>query len=143
MTTTRNEPGRAGVASALVLGAALALGACSSTPVPRFHSLTPAPGVGVVPAADKVAPAGAIAWEVQPVSVPPGVDQAQWVVRSLDGSLVVLEQERWVGPLGEEIRAAVTARLSAHDTTIVTAVAAAAAAEINHRAGRLMPRRAA
>jgi len=43
----------------------------------------------------------------------------------------------------EKRLAAVTARLSAHDTTIATAVAAAAAAEINHRAGRLMPRRAA
>ncbi len=43
----------------------------------------------------------------------------------------------------EKRLAAVTARLSAHDTTIVTAGAAAAAAEINHRAGRLMPRRAA
>jgi DNA-binding helix-hairpin-helix protein with protein kinase domain len=38
--------------------------------------------------------------------------------------------------------AAVTARLPAHDTTIATAVAAAAAAEINHRAGRLLPRKA-
>lgn len=111
MTTTREEPGRAGIASALLLGAALALGACSSTPAPRFHSLTPAPAVGAA-AADKVAPAGAIAWEVLPVSVPPGVDQPQWVVRSVDGSLVVLEQERWIGPLGEEVRAAVTARLT-------------------------------
>jgi uncharacterized protein len=34
------------------------------------------------------------------------------VVRSIDGSLVVLEQERWIGPLAEEVRAAVTARLT-------------------------------
>jgi hypothetical protein len=38
--------------------------------------------------------------------------------------------------------AAVTARLSAHDSAIATAVAAAAVAEINHRAGRLLPKRA-
>lgn len=112
MTTTREEPGRAGIASALLLGAALALGACSSTPAPRFHSLTPAPVGGGAATVDKVAPAGAIAWEVLPVSVPPGVDQPQWVVRSVDSSLVVLEQERWIGPLGEEVRAAVTARLT-------------------------------
>jgi uncharacterized protein len=117
MMKNNRQAGRAGsrstawAASGLALGAALALGACSSTPAPRFHSLTPPPASGAA-AADRVAPAGAIAWEVLPVSVPPGVDQPQWVVRSVDGSLVVLEQERWVGPLGEELRAAVTARLT-------------------------------
>ncbi|RYG38852.1 MAG: hypothetical protein EON93_01230 [Burkholderiales bacterium] len=39
--------------------------------------------------------------------------------------------------------ATVTARLSAHDCAIATAVAAAAAAEVNHRAGRLLPALAA
>lgn len=105
MIGARNQRG----AAAVVLGAALLLGGCSSVAPPRFHSLTPAPAAG---AAAKVSPAGALAWEVLPVGVPPGVDQPQWVVRSVDGSLVVLEQERWVGPLGEEIRAAVTAQLT-------------------------------
>lgn len=99
--------GRRWVVAPSLAAAALVLAACSTPTPPRFHSLTPAaatPG--------KVAPAGALAWEVLPVSVPPGVDQPQWVVRSMDGSLVVLEQERWVGPLAEEIRAAVTAQLT-------------------------------
>jgi hypothetical protein len=39
--------------------------------------------------------------------------------------------------------AAVTARLSVHDSAIAAAGAAAAEAEINHRAGRLLPKRAA
>ena len=92
-------------------GAALALlGACSSTPAPRFHSLMPAPPPPTAATAT-MAPAGPVAWEVLAVSVPPGVDQPQWVVRSVDGSLVVLEQERWIGPLGDEIRAAVAQRL--------------------------------
>jgi len=34
------------------------------------------------------------------------------VVQTVDGSLAVLEQERWISPLGEEIRAAVTDRLT-------------------------------
>jgi uncharacterized lipoprotein YmbA len=49
---------------------------------------------------------------VLPVAVPAAVDQPQWVVRTVDGSLAVLEQERWIAPLGEEIRAAVTDRLT-------------------------------
>ena len=99
--------GRRCVIAPCLGAAALWLVACSTPAPPRFHSLTPAaatPG--------KVAAAGALAWEVLPVSVPPGVDQPQWVVRSMDGSLVVLEQERWVGPLADEIRAAVTAQLT-------------------------------
>jgi uncharacterized lipoprotein YmbA len=58
------------------------------------------------------APAGSLAWEVLPVAVPAGVDQPQWVVRTVDGSLAVLEQERWIAPLGEEIRGAVSDRLT-------------------------------
>jgi uncharacterized protein len=92
------------------LAATLVLGACSSVALPRFHSLMPAPAASTGPVA-KVTPAGTLAWEILPVTLPPGVDQPQWVVRSVDGSLVVLEQERWVGPLGEEVRAAVSAQL--------------------------------
>ena len=105
----RAAPGRA---VAAILAGTLALGACSSAQAPRFHSLMPAPATGAATPAAKVAPAGVLAWEVLPVGVPPGVDQPQWVVRSIDGSLVVLEQERWVGPLADEIRAAVTAQLT-------------------------------
>jgi uncharacterized protein len=94
---------------AALAGAALALAACGTATPPRFHSLTPA---APTPTTGKVAPAGPLVWEVLPVSVPPGVDQSQWVVRSADGSLVVLEQERWVGPLAQEIGAAVTAQLT-------------------------------
>jgi hypothetical protein len=56
-------------------------------------------------------PAGSLAWEILPVTIPAGVDQPQWVVRTVDGSLAVLEQERWIAPLGEEIRAAVADRV--------------------------------
>lgn len=96
---------------AVLLGAVLAgLAACGSPQPPRFHSLVPAPAAAA-PAG--VLPAGAVAWEILPVTVPPGVDQPQWVVRSVDGSLVVLEQERWVAPLAEEVRAALAARIEA------------------------------
>ena len=81
---------------------------CGSAQPPRYHTLMPAPASTVRPPA----PAGSLAWEVLPVAIPAGVDQPQWVVRTVDGSLAVLEQERWIGPLGEEIRAAVADRLT-------------------------------
>jgi len=84
------------------------LAACGSVPPPRYHTLMPAPASTV----RSPAPAGSLAWEVLPVAVPAGVDQPQWVVRTVDGSLAVLEQERWIAPLGEEIRAAVVDRLT-------------------------------
>jgi len=84
------------------------LAACGSVPPPRYHTLMPAPASTV----RSPAPAGSLAWEVLPVAVPDGVDQPQWVVRTVDGSLAVLEQERWIAPLGEEIRAAVADRLT-------------------------------
>jgi uncharacterized lipoprotein YmbA len=98
----------------MLLGAALCLGGCSAPQPPRFHSLMPTPaetGAAQAATAGRVSAAGSLAWEILPVAVPPGVDQPQWVVRGVDGSLLVLEQERWVGPLAEEIRAALTARL--------------------------------
>jgi uncharacterized lipoprotein YmbA len=39
------------------------------------------------------------------------VDVPQLVVRNADDSLSVLEHERWIAPLGDEIRAAVTLRI--------------------------------
>ena len=94
--------------AALGVAALALLAACSSVQPPRYHTLLPAPASAVRPAA----PAGSLAWEVLPVAVPAGVDQPQWVVRTVDGSLAVLEQERWIAPLGEEIRAAVADRLT-------------------------------
>jgi uncharacterized lipoprotein YmbA len=89
--------------------ASLALvAACSSVPPPRYHTLVPASA----PSAHATASTASLAWEVLPVAVPAAVDQPQWVVRTVDGSLAVLEQERWIGPLGEEVRAAVADRLT-------------------------------
>lgn len=84
------------------------LAACSSVPPPRFHTLLPASST----VAPGVVPVSPVAWEVLPVAIPAQVDQPQWVVRTADGSLAVLEQERWIAPLGEELRAAVADRLT-------------------------------
>ena len=86
---------------------ALLLAACSAQ-APRFHSLMP-------PVASVRAAAGAAlpAWQLLPVSIPAQVDQPQFVVRRADDTLAVLEQERWIAPLNDEIRAALGEHMAA------------------------------
>ena len=90
----------------------LQLVACSSTPPIRFHSLLPmqsAPRfLPVVPEVVPVVPG--FAFTLAPVSVPSQVDQPQWLLRNADGSLSLLEQERWVAPLRGELQGALTDR---------------------------------
>ena len=90
------------------VGVAVVAAGCGSVQPPRFHSLMPASASS----AKAFSEAGPLAWEVLPVGIPQGVDQPQWVVRRADGSLAVLEQERWIAPLAEELRAAITERLT-------------------------------
>src|SRR5664279_1935015 len=88
-------------ASAGALSALLA--ACGSAPVTHWHSLMPE----AVPAAGAIAPAPAkepIVVELEAVRLPTQVDQPQWLVRLPDGSLAVLEQERWASSLRDELR---------------------------------------
>jgi len=91
-----------------VAAVAAALAGCASQPPVRFHSLLPA-----VSAATSAPAAGTpLVVELGPVTVPAAVDQPQWVLRAGDDSLRVLEGERWVAPLRDELRAAVMARLA-------------------------------
>jgi uncharacterized lipoprotein YmbA len=87
---------------------AAVLSGCSSTPPTHFHSLV-APPASTGNAAVAV-PASSVRFEVLPVTVPVQVDVPQFVVRLGDGSIAVLEHERWVAPLPDEIRSAVTLR---------------------------------
>jgi len=88
---------------------AAAVAGCSSTPPTHFHSLVaPAVTPGNVAVA---VPASSVRFEVLPVTVPAQVDVPQFVVRVADGSITVLEYERWVAPLPEEIRSAVALRV--------------------------------
>ncbi len=82
-----------------VAAIALVLAACGSAPVPRYHTL-------LRPAANAATAAPTISWTIAGVSVPAQVDQPQWVVRLPDDSLRLLEQERWVAPLADEMQAA-------------------------------------
>ena len=94
--------------AAVVAAASLAAG-CAEAPVTHFHTLLPAvSGVAVGGAA----PNG-VAWTLAPVLVPAQVDRPQWVVRGAGETIAVLESERWVAPLADELRAAVAERLTA------------------------------
>lgn len=86
--------------SAACLALAFALAGCSTPQAPRHHSLLPPPAAAGVPAA------AALPWQLAPVVVPSGLDRPQWVVRAADESLAVLERERWIAPLADELAGA-------------------------------------
>jgi uncharacterized lipoprotein YmbA len=104
----RRHPAAATAATA-GLALALLVSGCGSTPAPtHFHTLMPPAS-----ASSERSHAGeAIDWQLMPVRLPAQVDRPQWVLRTADGSLVVLEQERWIAPLADEIHAAVIERLT-------------------------------
>jgi uncharacterized lipoprotein YmbA len=56
-------------------------------------------------------PAPGVRFDVLPVTVPVQVDVPQIVLRLPDDSMAVLEHERWIAPLGDEIRALITLRI--------------------------------
>lgn len=96
------------VRATAVLAVLSALGAgCGSAPTTHYYTLMPPPT-----AANRAPAAAGLDWEMLPVVIPAQVDQPQWVVRKPDGSVAVLEQERWIAPLGDEIRGAVVERLT-------------------------------
>ncbi|MGF6711977.1 putative lipoprotein YmbA [Luteibacter sp. W1I16] len=95
-------------------GAAIFVGslaACASAPT-HFHTLVP-------PSAPMPAASAAFVIDVQPVAVPPQVDQPALVLRQGASGIAVLDGERWASPLGDEIRGALSAdlaaRLGTHD----------------------------
>jgi uncharacterized lipoprotein YmbA len=81
------------------------LDACASAPT-HFHTLVPK-------SAPLPAPAAPFAIDVLAVGVPPQVDQPALVLRQGASGIAVLDGERWASPLGDEIRAALSADLSA------------------------------
>ena len=88
------------------LAAVVGLTACSSAPV-HYHTLL-AP-IEQVAATEQPAP---FLIEVLPVGIPVQLDQPQLLVRQGDSGIAVLDGERWAGPLGDEVRAALSARLT-------------------------------
>jgi uncharacterized lipoprotein YmbA len=90
-----------------VTGLALALAACASAPLHYYTLVAPAADVPVAAPA-----AAALPFELLAVSVPAQVDQPQLVVRRGEQGVVLLDGERWVAPLGDEVRSALAADLA-------------------------------
>ncbi|MGN6282323.1 PqiC family protein, partial [Frateuria sp.] len=69
----------------------------------------------VAPAAGAVTPAAAapgLPFELLPVSVPAQDDQPQLVIRQGGQGVAPLSGQRWIAPLAEEVRAALSAELA-------------------------------
>ncbi|GKW15646.1 hypothetical protein PEC301937_15950 [Pectobacterium carotovorum subsp. carotovorum] len=88
------------------------LNACSSPSV-RYHTLlTPTSPVATLSPMANMTHAAPFFIDVLPVGVPAQIDTSQLVIRQGDSGAVVLENDRWLSPLGEEIRTALSADLT-------------------------------
>lgn len=99
---------RSGYLNLAIAGLALVLGACGSAPPLRYYTLVPP-----AESAATVAPsARSFQFELLPVTVPAQVDQPQMVVREGGQGVSVLQGQRWIAPLGDEVRGALSADLT-------------------------------
>ncbi|MDE3073222.1 MAG: membrane integrity-associated transporter subunit PqiC [Pseudomonadota bacterium] len=94
------------------LGLALVLAACASAPLHYYTLVAPAAGAAGAPVASMAAGGTSLPFELLPVGVPAQVDQPQLVVRSGGQGVVLLDGERWIAPLNDEVRSALSADLA-------------------------------
>ncbi|MBQ4854163.1 membrane integrity-associated transporter subunit PqiC [Rhodanobacter sp. B2A1Ga4] len=93
------------------VAAGLLLAACASAPLHYYTLVAPADSS----ASGLVAPAStapSLPFELLPVGVPAQVDQPQLVVREGGQGVALLGSERWIAPLGDELRSALSADLA-------------------------------
>ncbi len=92
--------------SVLAVGAlALGLAGCASPPM-HYYTLVPV-ATGSTPQMSAPVP-----FELLPVSVPAQVDVPQLVIRQGGQDVAVLNGERWIAPLADEVHAALAADLA-------------------------------
>jgi uncharacterized protein len=100
----------------VMLGAAL-LAACSSAPM-HYYTLVPAPDAT---SADTSPSPANFQFELLPIGIPAQDDVPQLVVRQGGQSVALLNGERWIAPLADEVRNALSVdlsrRLNAQDIT--------------------------
>lgn len=95
--------------SLLSLGLLLGLAGCASSPPVHYYTLIASAASASPAGAPTSAPPFQIA--LLPVRVPAQDDQGFLVLRRSDGQVTVLENERWVAPLSDELRGALSAEL--------------------------------
>jgi uncharacterized lipoprotein YmbA len=100
----------------VMLGGAM-LAACSSAPM-HYYTLVPAPDAAQ---ADVSIPPASFQFELMPVGIPAQDDVPQLVVRQGGQAVALLNGERWIAPLTDEVRGALSVdlsrRLNAQDIT--------------------------
>jgi uncharacterized lipoprotein YmbA len=84
-----------------MLAAVALLCGCAQPAPTRFHTLLPDWQAGAI--APRAAAPG---WSLGALRVPVQLDRPQLVLLTGDGTLAVVERERWLAPLGDELRAA-------------------------------------
>jgi len=85
----------------------ITVAACSSAPI-RYYTLV----AGSAPAAADTDRAERIPFVLTRVGIPVQVDQPQLVLRAGPQRIDLLEGDRWIAPLGDELRAALSADLA-------------------------------
>jgi uncharacterized lipoprotein YmbA len=89
----------------IALATAASLAACSATPTHYYTLIAP---VTSAPAPAAQTP---FQFEMLPVLMPVQVDQPPLVIRHGNGSLAILENDRWGAPLGDEFHDALSGQL--------------------------------
>ncbi|KGT92999.1 lipoprotein [Erwinia typographi] len=89
----------------LAFGVLLSLAACSSPPV-RYHTLV-SPALPVSP----TSPVPFVI-EMLPVGVPAQLDTQNVIIRSGNSSIAVLDNDRWLSPLGDELQTALSTQIT-------------------------------
>ncbi|MDU2364410.1 MAG: PqiC family protein [Klebsiella michiganensis] len=99
------------VVLSLILGVTSVLAGCTSPHV-RYHTL-----VSSDPVSHMVAPPE-FAIDLLPVGVPAQLDTQQVVVRQSNSRMVVLDNDRWVSPLGDELQNALSLGITQQFNTV-------------------------
>ena len=89
---------------------ALALGGCAAVVPIKYYTLVPSDSAA---SRTTSTPSSSFAFDLESVSVPLQVDQPQLVVRQDGAGIALVETERWIAPLGDEIRDAIATDLVA------------------------------
>jgi hypothetical protein len=95
----------------LAAATALVLAACASAPVHYYTLIAPASAPAQA-AVDRGAPPAAFQFELLPVGIPAQADQPQLVIRQGGQGVAPLGGERWIAPLAQEVRGALSADLA-------------------------------
>ncbi|KWD82079.1 membrane integrity-associated transporter subunit PqiC [Burkholderia ubonensis] len=97
------------VALGWTLGAFILTG-CAS-PEPRYYTLEQMPAGSAVVEKCSALATDSVWIEVAPVAVPERLNRANLILNQRDGTFKLLEQDRWLAPLPDELRDALSQRL--------------------------------